>query len=148
MVMATSTVDDTIRARLEAHDLRYTTGRRLLVRALRQVAAPVTLPALLSLVPELAQSSAYRNLAVLEEAGVVRRLVHGSDHAHYELAEPLTGHHHHLICNTCGKVVDVTLPEALEADLDRGFGRAARREGFTIQHHNIELFGTCEVCAD
>ena len=145
--MSSSPFDDAIRARLDERGLRYTTGRRLVVRGLRHASAPVTLPALLAMVPELAQSSAYRNLALLEEAGVVRRLVHGTDHAHYELAEHLTEHHHHLICNTCGVVRDVTLGDDLESRLDRGFEAVASTWGFALAHHNIELFGTCADCS-
>ena len=62
----------------------------------------MTLPDILGADRSLAQSSAYRSLAVLVDAGVVRRLVHGGDHAHYELAEHLTEHHHHLVCDACG----------------------------------------------
>ena len=56
---------------------------------------PLTLPELLDRREELAQSSAYRGLGVLIDAGAVRRIVHDSDHARYELDERLTGHHHH-----------------------------------------------------
>src|SRR5688572_1448880 len=83
----------TVRDRLDQNDQRYTTGRRAVVEALAGSDGPITLPELIDLAPALAQSSAYRNLAVLEEVGVVRRLVHSSDHARYELAEDLTEHH-------------------------------------------------------
>ena len=47
----------------------------------------------------------YRNLAVLERAGVVHRIVTTDEFARYELAEDLTEHHHHhLICSACGDV--------------------------------------------
>jgi Fe2+ or Zn2+ uptake regulation protein len=143
----TSELNSAIIERLDVHDLRYTTGRRLLVRGLRAADRPVTLPELLALVPELPQSSAYRNLAVLEEAGVVQRLVHGNDHARFELAEPLTDHHHHLICETCGVVRDVTFPEHVEATLDRSFGEVASAEQFALRHHDIDLYGTCSDCS-
>ena len=83
-------LDRDVAGRLAAHDQRYTSGRRTLVGALADAGGPITLPELLALQPSLAQSSAYRNLGVLEVAGVVRRLVHGADRAHYELAEELT----------------------------------------------------------
>ena len=50
----------------------------------------------------------YRNLVVLEQAGVVRRVTSTDDFARYELAEDLTEHHHHLICSSCGTVDDFT----------------------------------------
>lgn len=140
-------LDRAIVERLDEHELRYTSGRQAIVRGLRAAGGPVTLPELLALVPELPQSSAYRNLSVLEEAGVVRRLVHHDDHARFELAEALTEHHHHLICVVCGLVRDVRFDPELELRLDRTFEETAAREGFTLRDHNIDIYGTCADCA-
>lgn len=136
----------TARDRIEASDQRYTPGRRAVVDVLAEVEGPITLPELIELAPTLAQSSAYRNLAVLEHVGVVRRLVHGGDHARYELAEDLTEHHHHLICDSCGTVRDVTLTTDLERRLDAAFEELARGEGFEPGHHLIDLYGRCADC--
>ena len=99
-----------------------------------------------SRLPRLAQSSAYRNLAVLERAGVVHRIVAAGEFARYELAEDLTEHHHHLICATCGDVRDFTVSPELEGDLDRALGRIARQHGFSADHHRLDLVGTCSAC--
>lgn len=133
--------------RLTAHDLRFTIARRQIVKALRDAGGPVTLPELLDLAPDLAQSSAYRNLALLEEAGVVHRLVHGTDHARYELAESLTEHHHHLVCDNCGAVSDVTFGEETESMLDRSIAAAADRERFHVNRHVLDLHGICWACS-
>jgi Fe2+ or Zn2+ uptake regulation protein len=140
-------LDRAVSERLARHDLRYTDGRRQIVTGLRRAGGPVTLPELLELQGDLAQSSAYRNLSLMEEAGVIRRLVHRGDHAHYELAEELTEHHHHLICESCGSVRDVTLPAPIERDLDRAFTGAAGAEGFVPRHHVIDVYGLCADCA-
>jgi Fur family ferric uptake transcriptional regulator len=139
-------LDRAVTARLGEHDQQYTRNRRALVAALADAGAPITLPELLARDGSLAQSSAYRNLVVLTDAGVVRRLVHGGDHARYELAEHLTEHHHHLICERCGTVVDVTLPDRLERSLDAAFHDAARVSGFTPTHHAIDIYGVCDRC--
>jgi Fur family ferric uptake transcriptional regulator len=144
---ASGDLDRVIGERLARHDLRYTEGRRQIVLGLRRAGGPVTLPELLAMQSDLAQSSAYRNLSLMEEAGVIRRLVHRGDHAHYELAEELTEHHHHLICESCGAVRDVTLPAATERDLDAVFASAAEREGFVPRHHVIDVYGVCAGCA-
>lgn len=136
----------TARDRIEAADQRYTPGRRAVVDVLAEVDGPITLPELIERAPTLAQSSAYRNLAVLEDVDVVRRLVHGGDHARYELAEDLTEHHHHLICDSCGTVRDVTLTTDLERRLDAAFEELARGEGFEPGHHVIDLYGRCAAC--
>ncbi|MEP4649371.1 MAG: transcriptional repressor [Ilumatobacter sp.] len=126
--------------------MRYTSGRRAIVAALRSIGGPVTLPDLLAFSGEITQSSAYRNLALMQDAGVVRRLVHGADHAHFELAEELTEHHHHLICETCGSVEDFTLDDELERLLDAAFAKVARAADATPSSHLIDVFVVCAEC--
>ena len=133
--------------RLRADGQRYTTGRRALVDALTASERPVTIPQLLEQGDGLAQSSVYRNLAVLERAAVVHRIVTADDFARYELAEDLTEHHHHhLICGRCGDVADFTLPGALEAELDAAAAKVARKTGFEVDRHQLDLVGTCPAC--
>lgn len=135
-----------VAARLADQDQQYTTNRRAVVDALVTAGAPITLPDLLQADASLAQSSAYRSLSVMVDAGVVRRLVHVGDHAHFELAEDLTEHHHHLICEGCGTVVDVTLPDDVEAAMDHTFDAVAEASGFTASHHAVDIYGTCADC--
>ncbi len=137
-----------VAARLADHEQQYTTNRRAVVEALADAGSPITLPDLLAADDSLAQSSAYRSLAVLTDVGVVRRLVHVGDHAPFELAEHLTEHHHHLICEECGTVVDVTLPDLVEAAMDRTFNEVAEASGFTPNHHAVDIYGTCSNCRD
>lgn len=136
-----------VATRLADHDHQYTNNRRAVVTGLAGAGSPITLPDLLAADQSLAQSSAYRSLSILVEAGIVRRLVHGGDHAHFELAEHLTEHHHHLICESCGVVVDVTLPTKVENSMDRTFNDVAAASGFTAAHHAIDIYGTCPDCA-
>lgn len=135
-----------VAARLAEHDQQYTANRRAVVAALSAAGGPITLPDLLAADDSLAQSSAYRSLAVLTEAGVVRRLVHVGDHALFELDEHLTEHHHHLICEVCGLVVDVTLPDRVETAMDRTFDEVASAEGFRPRHHTVDIYGICADC--
>ena len=132
--------------RLAAVGQRYTAGRRRLIDALAAAPNPLAIHELLA-ASALPQSSAYRNLAVLEQTGAVRRVVTDEDFARFELAETFTEHHHHLICSTCGRVEDVTIPAALEADVDRTIAKVARRSGFATVAHRLDLIGTCRRCA-
>jgi Fur family transcriptional regulator, ferric uptake regulator len=135
-----------VAARLADHDQQYTANRRAVVDALAAAGGPITLPGLLAVDDTLAQSSAYRSLAVLEDAGVVRRLAHVGDHARFELDEHLTEHHHHLICERCGAVVDVTLPDAVERAMNRCFEQVAADAGFRPAHHVVDIYGECARC--
>jgi Fe2+ or Zn2+ uptake regulation protein len=135
-----------VAARLDAADQRYTANRRSLVDVLEAAEAPLTIPDLLSRRRDLAQSSAYRNLAVLEETGVVHRIVTSDEFARYELAEDLTGHHHHLICSACGDVADFTVSAKVERTLDKALLAVAADAGFAVEHHRLDLVGTCARC--
>jgi Fe2+ or Zn2+ uptake regulation protein len=127
---------------------RYTRGRRALVTVLEEATRPLTIQEILGRDKALAQSSAYRNLVLLEQSEVVHR-VHGTDEfARYELAEHLTDHHHHhLICTQCGQVADFTVSPELEEALDQALGRAADEAGFVTSAHRLDLVGQCRRCA-
>jgi Fe2+ or Zn2+ uptake regulation protein len=78
---------------------------------------------------------------------VVHRIVTADEFARYELAEDLTEHHHHLICASCGDVSDFTVPEAVEQDLEAALAKVAKRTGFQVTDHRLDLVGTCSRCA-
>lgn len=148
--MTTHSANDvhrTVRSRLGEVGQSYTANRRAIIDELGEN-GPCTLPELLERRRGLAQSSAYRNLAVLESAGVVRRLVHHGEFARYELAEELTGHHHHLVCTDCGAVVDIEFPPTLERRMDEAFAEAAAAAGFDVGHHVVDIHGRCADCRD
>jgi Fur family ferric uptake transcriptional regulator len=136
-----------VSARLRRVDQRYTTGRRLLVEALTEAARPVTTAELVSARAGLTQSTTYRNLAVLEQAGVLRRVIGTDEFARFELAEELTGrHHHHLVCMTCGAVEDFEPPRKVETSLADAIGKLTTATGFRAQTHRLDLLGTCASC--
>lgn len=132
--------------RLRSVDQRYTSGRRRLVTLLAEAGRPVTLPELAAAEPGLPQSSMYRNLDMLERTGLVERINVGSDHARFELAETILGHHHHLVCADCGTIVDVTLDDDVETMLDVALAEVASREGFEAAGHRLDLHGRCADC--
>ena len=125
---------------------RYTVGRRRLVELLLELDRPATIPELLDFGAPQSQSSLYRNLAILEQCGVVRRLASIDEMARFELAEALTEHHHHLLCNVCGRIDDVTLSRAVEASLARASDAAAEEQGYRVDNHRLELVGSCPAC--
>jgi Fe2+ or Zn2+ uptake regulation protein len=145
--MAEIDLHGTVASRMRRDGQRYTTGRRALVEAIARSERPVTIPELLRRRDGLALSSAYRNLAVLERLGIVRRIVTSDEHARFELAEDLTEHHHHLICGACGRVDDFTVSRQLERALEQALARVVQRTGFRPDHHQLDLVGTCAECA-
>ena len=139
-------VDQLVLLQLQTIDQRYTSNRRRLVSILRLSSKPLTTNQIVEADKELAQSSVCRNLAVLEEAGSVVRIVTNDDHARYELAEHITDHHHHVICSHCGEIIDFHLSDDIEKALEVSFRKVADEFNFTIDTHRLDLIGTCVSC--
>jgi Fur family ferric uptake transcriptional regulator len=136
----------TVATRLRRIGQRYTSGRRALVEAIVEADRPVTTAELVSARPSLPQSTTYRNLAVLEQAGVVHRVLGSDEYARFELSEELGGHHHHLVCVHCGNVEDFTPPPRFERSLAAVIGNVTTGTGFRAQTHRLDLLGTCGAC--
>lgn len=136
-----------MRARLDEVDQRYTPGRRAIVEVLARTDRPLTAAEIVES-GELPQSSAYRNLTVLEDCGIVHRVASTDEFARFELAHDLTDHHHHhLICTECGDVADFTVPERLERSLE-ALTRTVRGEtGFAAENHRLDFLGLCAECS-
>jgi Fur family ferric uptake transcriptional regulator len=144
-----SRLHDDVAALLRNVGQRFTSGRREMVDALARLDRPVTVPELITSAPSVATSSAYRHMTVLEQAGVVHRIVLGGDeHARFELAEALTDHHHHhLMCSRCGKVDDFNVPAKLERAVADSLDQIAATTGFKATDHRFDVIGLCATCA-
>ena len=146
MAASLEDVRETATARLHSVGQRLTANREALVDTFTTAPRPLTIPEILARRSELAQSSVYRNLVILEEAGIVHRVVGADDFARWELAEDLTGHHHHLICASCGRVEDVPASAGLERSVAAAAAAITRTTGFRTQRHRVDLVGVCKRC--
>jgi Fur family transcriptional regulator, ferric uptake regulator len=85
-------------------------------------------------------TTVYRTLQGMADAGEVDVMrPPGGEHLYRRCSE---GHHHHLVCRSCGRTVEVEGP-AVETWSDR----VAATHGFTDVSHTLEIFGTCPDCA-
>ena len=142
----TRDVDRVVALRLRRVGQRLTPRRRSLLQILRSAVRPLTIHEILDRGNELAMSSAYRNLTVLEHAGVVNRVITQEDFGRYELAEELTEHHHHLVCSSCGLVRDLLSDVDAEGLVNVAMRRATE-QGFTPATHRLDIVGLCADCA-
>jgi Fe2+ or Zn2+ uptake regulation protein len=143
------TVDDLhalVEGRLRGIDQRYTAGRRAIVELLARAGHPVSIGDIADRLPDLPRSSAYRHLVDLQAAGVVRRVAANDDFARFEFAEDLTEHHHHLLCVSCGKVIDITPSEDFEQTIAGQLDVLAHKEGFQPHSHRVDVLGVCATC--
>jgi Fur family transcriptional regulator, ferric uptake regulator len=87
-------------------------------------------------------ASIYRALELLERFGLVKRFDLGEGAARYEPASPGGDHHHHIVCDSCGKV------EPFEDDgLEKAIHRLSARADFSVAAHDVTLHGECPACA-
>jgi Fur family ferric uptake transcriptional regulator len=85
-------------------------------------------------------TTVYRTLQGLADAGEVDVMrPPGGEHLYRRCSE---GHHHHLVCRSCGRTVEVDGP-AVETWAER----VAARHGYVNVSHTMEIFGTCPACA-
>ncbi|MEC9473450.1 MAG: transcriptional repressor [Actinomycetota bacterium] len=139
-------VDEKVASLLHQTGHRYSTVRRRLVSVLRTAGKPLTNNQITESDNSLVQSSVYRNLNVLEQAGAVTRITTNDEFARYELAEHITEHHHHIICTNCGDIADFSLPSSVEDSLDLSLRKAANKVSFNIDNHRLDALGTCASC--
>jgi Fur family ferric uptake transcriptional regulator len=140
------TLHGLVEHKLRRASQRYTQGRRQLVEVLAGAGHPVSIEDIGERAPGLPRSSAYRNLVDLEQAGIVRRVATNEEYSHYELAEDITEHHHHLVCNHCGRVVDVTPPAGFESAMAGYLDAVSAASGFRATDHRLDVFGMCAGC--
>jgi Fur family ferric uptake transcriptional regulator len=84
-------------------------------------------------------ATVYRTLALLSGYGVIDALMHHPGEVCYRLCGD--GHHHHLVCVRCHRVVELG-----DCELDDWLGRLAAEHGFSVDAHSLEVTGTCPEC--
>ncbi len=141
----TAELHETVRRHLADREVRYTSGRRSVITTLVRLDGPESAAELRRRM-SVPLSSLYRSLTVLDEAGVLERHHDADGLARFELAEWLTGHHHHLVCVSCGVVEDFELNEAAEKTLDALATATAAGAGYEVTGHNLEVEGVCASC--
>ena len=86
-------------------------------------------------------ASVYRVLDLLTSEGLVQRIELGSGIARYEPVHSGGEHHHHLVCDHCGRLVAFDDPA-----LERAINRVSERLGVRVEHHDVTLRGACADC--
>jgi Fur family ferric uptake transcriptional regulator len=98
--------------------------------------------ALLARKREVSRASVYRVMDELEEIGLVQRVEIGQGMVRYEPVREGPGHHHHLVCDHCGRLEPFT-----DDGLERAIRRLSDRLPLRVSEHEIVIHGACETCA-
>ena len=89
---------------------------------------------------KISRATVYRTLELLVKSGMVRRVHLGEDHYHYEHVSG-NSHHDHLICTTCGGVI-----EFHDEILEKRQLEICEKKKFTPTFHNLQILGVCDSC--
>lgn len=141
---------DAIPRALARRGYRLTGPRRAVFESLAASREPRSIPEIHRSVGEARANlvSVYRTVKLLCEIGLVRATDTSQGRRRYELAEPFTAHHHHLICRECGQIEDLE-GCLLEAGVLARLGRRVRQSHrFRVTGHELHFFGTCRRCGD
>ena len=87
------------------------------------------------------RASVYRVLDELESLGLVSRVDVGDGVARYEPQRHAAEHHHHLVCDGCGRLTPFQ-----DDALEQAIRRLAERVSFDVSDHDVTLHGSCERC--
>jgi Fur family peroxide stress response transcriptional regulator len=88
--------------------------------------------------PDLSMGTVYRNLNILIEQGLVRKIEFGSTFDRYDAN---INPHYHFICERCGAIIDLNLPMYEEINK-----RVEETTSLKAKRHRIEFFGLCDNC--
>ncbi len=128
---------------LKTKGLRHSRPREVVAREFFRTSKHISVEELVRRVqeqsPKIGIATVYRTLTLLKESGLASRWEFAPRLVAYE-RKPDT-HHDHLICSTCGKMVEFHSKELeeLQEKISKGYG-------FALQFHRMELYGTCAQC--
>lgn len=123
----------------QGHSL--TKSRQLIFLALQDKEPQTMAELMAACAGRVDRASLYRTVALFERLGVVQRLQIGWKYK-LELSDAFHHHHHHLTCRRCGQVT----PLVEDTLLEKRLAAAARRSGFQMEDHQLEIQGLCKDC--
>jgi len=129
---------------LSSKKLRITKLRKFLLQILLKNKEPLSVEDLISSLSKyeinVHKTSVYRQLDVLKKVEIIREIQFGENKKRYEIFSD--NHHHHLVCNDCGKIEDI------ESDKDLGIleRKIVKEKKFKVTSHLLEFFGLCAKC--
>ncbi|HEY0787176.1 MAG TPA: transcriptional repressor [Thermoanaerobaculia bacterium] len=130
---------------LQQQGLKLTNERRALIREIfgthYHFDADELLDKLKQNSAKISRATVYRTLELLVKSGMVRRVHLGEDHYHYERVTTDDVHHDHLICTTCGSVI-----EFHDDKLEARQAQICEQHRFTPTFHNLQILGVCSRC--
>lgn len=135
---------DTLRTYISDQGLKNSKQREIVAEAFFESGEHMRVDELLAVAREIdariSQATVYRTMKLLVDCGLAEARHFHDGQARYEPADGKGEHHDHLICVACGKIVEFVDPRIEELQ-----DEVAKRYGFTITDHKMELYGLCNT---
>jgi Fur family ferric uptake transcriptional regulator len=145
MTEATETWRDRALGELQSAGLRKGQARLAVIDLLSKQPCALTAPEIEAGLRKkghrVGLASIYRTLELLADMKLVGRLEVGQGIARYEPLVPGGDHHHHLVCDHCGRVIPFD-----DDDLEQTIDRLTRKVRFQVAEHDVVLHGACRSC--
>jgi len=126
------------------HGLKHSRQRERIAETFLAMGGHVSVEELVARVrrldPHISVATVYRTMKLLADSGLAIPRQFGGGQTRYEAAAGRP-HHDHLICMTCGEIVEFA-NERIESLQEL----VARRHGFEVESHKLELYGRCARC--
>ena len=141
-----------MKQRNRRHFRRWTGPREAIMQLLSQtskhMSAKEIYATLHKFYPGIGLTTVYRTLDLLARMRLIHKFSFGDGHNRYEfISGEKNEHHHHLICTSCGKIINYSEFQDEELALvKKTEERLAKKYSFQIKDHNIEFLGICEGC--
>jgi Fur family ferric uptake transcriptional regulator len=139
-----ATLHDQLNAYMERKGLRSTSQRRVVTEVFFRSGGHLSIDDLLAQVrqqdPRVGYATVYRTMKLLVECGLASERQFDDTVTRFEVAEK-DGHHDHLICIECKKIVEFE-----DDEIEQLQDRLAERHGFMLLSHKHELYGHCAQC--
>lgn len=137
---------DQIRKIFEENNQKFTKQREIIFNALKNSEAKhITPEELFSIVhqehKQVGIATIYRTLNIFEELGIVNKQEFTDQAYTYELIDPKNDHHDHIICTTCGKIIEDEFlsKDEMKESLKKVYD-------FDLDYYSLRIFGTCSDC--
>ena len=88
----------------------------------------------------VSKATIYRTLALLVQGGLLREVIFGEKHAHYEHIHDHE-HHDHLVCSGCGDIIEFT-----DERIERLQDEVCKKHKFRAETHRLQISGLCNDC--
>jgi len=132
-------------SRLSELGYRLTPQRLMVVKAVEEADSHISAEEIYLQIraryPHMNISTVYRTLELLSELGLVTETDMGDGRVRYHSIGK--GHHHHLVCQKCGEIIDVE--ESMLSPLRDEIGQ---RYGFKVDMKHLAFFGLCAKCRE